>query len=108
MTVSVIAEAARIQTLLEGVPLPAKTKELVSYAAAQPGGASAATALRRLPKREFQSLDDVGEALAPVQPASRAKEKRPRRVSRRRGRDGHRQETRRLRCRSSTSARSWS
>jgi hypothetical protein len=81
MTVSVIAEAARIQTLLEGVPLPAKTKELVSYAAAQPGGASAATALRRLPKREFQSLDDVGEALAPVQPAPRAKEKRPRETS---------------------------
>jgi uncharacterized protein DUF2795 len=77
----VIAEAARIQALLEGVPLPAKTKELVRYAAAQRGGAAAASALRRLPEREFSSLDEVGEAIAPVQPAARPKQSTPRETS---------------------------
>lgn len=63
-----ITEAARVQAVLEGVSLPATTRELIAYAAGQPGGAEALPFLSRLGKREFRSLDEVGEALAPVQP----------------------------------------
>ena len=58
--------AAELQALLEGVPLPAHKQELVAYARSQ--GDPAAEELSSLPDREYRSLDDVGEALAPVQP----------------------------------------
>ena len=60
------ARAAELQVVLEGVPLPASKQELVAYAERQDGGA--AQHLRSLPEREYRSLDEVGEALAPVQP----------------------------------------
>jgi hypothetical protein len=60
-------EAAEIQILLEGVDLPAKKRELLAYAREQ--DADAATRLESLPEREYRSLDEVGEALAAVQPA---------------------------------------
>src|SRR5919204_2552121 len=59
--------AAELQVLLEGVPLPATKRELVAYARGQDG--DAARYLESLPDREYRSLDEVGEALAPVQPA---------------------------------------
>jgi Protein of unknown function (DUF2795) len=60
--------AAELQVLLEGVPLPAHKRELVAYARSQDG--HAARYLESLPDREYRSLDEVGEALAPVQPSS--------------------------------------
>ena len=63
------AEVATLQTLLEGVPLQASKSELIAYAQAQ-DGAMPLHFLQRLPEREYQSLDDVGEALAPVQVTS--------------------------------------
>jgi hypothetical protein len=60
-------EAAEIQVVLEGVDLPARKKELVAYARSQ--DERAAAALQALPEREYRSLDEVGEALNPVQPS---------------------------------------
>ena len=61
-------DVAELQVLLEGVPLPASKQELMDYARAEDGGRFAAL-LAQLPDREFASVDDVGEALLPVQPA---------------------------------------
>jgi hypothetical protein len=47
------------------VPLPAPRKALLEYA--REHDAEAARALESLPEREYRSLDEVGEALAPVQ-----------------------------------------
>lgn len=58
--------AAELQSVLEGVPLPAQKADLLAYAGDQ--DASAAADLQGLPDREYSSLDEVGEALAPVQP----------------------------------------
>ena len=58
--------AAELQVLLEGVPLPARKRELLAYARSQDEGAAAQ--LASLPDREYRSLDEVGEALAPDQP----------------------------------------
>ena len=58
--------AAELQALLEGVPLPARKQELLAYARSQEDGL--AEELASLPDREYRSLDEVGEALAPVQP----------------------------------------
>jgi hypothetical protein len=62
-------EAAEIQVVLEGVDLPAGKKELVAYARSQ--DERAAGVLQALPEREYRSLDEVGEALSPVQPSPR-------------------------------------
>lgn len=62
-------EAAELQVVLEGVALPARKDELVAYARSQDEGA--AERLTALPDGEYRSLDDVGEALAPVQPPRR-------------------------------------
>lgn len=57
-----------VQAVLEGVDLPATRRELIDYARRQRDGGTAASALERIPDREYESLDDVGEALAPAQP----------------------------------------
>jgi hypothetical protein len=63
------AAAARLQAALEGVDLPATVRELARYAAAQGAEPEALEALRRLPPgTRVRSLDEVGEALSPVQP----------------------------------------
>jgi hypothetical protein len=62
----VTADRARIEALLEGHPLPAARDDLIRYAEREDSGA--AQMLRRLPDREFRTLDEVGEALQPVQP----------------------------------------
>jgi Protein of unknown function (DUF2795) len=61
--------SAELQVLLEGVPLPASKQELVAHARRH--DAEAARFLEPLPDREYRSLDEVGEALAPVQPPRR-------------------------------------
>jgi Protein of unknown function (DUF2795) len=60
------ARAAELQALLEGVPLPASKQQLIDYL--WPQDARAAEELRALPDREYERLDDVGEALAPTEP----------------------------------------
>jgi hypothetical protein len=60
--------AAAVQSLLEGVPLPATRDELIEYACRQPDDEGYARELERLPDREYRALDEVGEELAPVQP----------------------------------------
>jgi hypothetical protein len=64
----VSAERARIEAILEGHPLPASRNDLISYAERE--DASVEELLRRIPDREYRSLDEVGEALAPAQPPS--------------------------------------
>jgi hypothetical protein len=59
--------AAELQVVLEGVALPAKKQQLLDYARTQ--DAAAVSDLEALPDREYSSLDEVGEALAPVQPS---------------------------------------
>ena len=70
-----IARAAELQVVLEGVALPATKDELVEYARAH--DEDAARRLEGLPDREYRSLDDVGEALAPVQPERREPDVKP-------------------------------
>ena len=69
--------AAEIQVALEGVKLPASRDELVRYAQTQePSLVAELQAL--LPERKYEALDDVGEALAPVQPSRGSEERLPR------------------------------
>jgi len=60
-------DVAVLQVLLEGVRLPAGKRELLDYAYAE-NGHRFTSLLRQLPEREFRSLDEVSEALRPVQP----------------------------------------
>jgi len=68
--------AAELQTLLEGVPLPAEKQDLLDYARRYDPGAAAD--LERLPDREYARLDDVGQALAPTEPKRPSPEQLPR------------------------------
>jgi hypothetical protein len=61
-------QTAELQTLLEGVDLPAGKKQLLAYARSQ--DEQAAGVLKALPDREYRSIDEVAEVLSPVQPAS--------------------------------------
>jgi hypothetical protein len=70
--------AARTQVALEGVPLPAATDALVRHARAAGADGQVVDALAGLPARRWGSLDDVGEAIAPVHPRPAAGLARPR------------------------------
>ena len=67
------ARLAELQVVLEGVALPAGKRELIEYARAQNGGEAFVGLLTGIPEREYRSLDEVGEALAPVQPTGKSK-----------------------------------
>ncbi len=58
-----------LQGLLEGVDLPASKTELIRYA--QLHDPDAAALLERIPDREYDRIDAVGEVLAGVQPRQR-------------------------------------
>jgi hypothetical protein len=62
-------EAALVQATLEGVALPASRSELIAYAHEHEAEGVVVAALLRLPDRDYEALDEVGEALAPVQPS---------------------------------------
>ena len=62
------ASAAELKTLLVGIALPAEKARLLEYAVQQRAEPPLLHALRSLPDREFESLDDVVEALLRVQP----------------------------------------
>lgn len=66
-----LRRAALVQALLEGVELPAEKPALVAYARAQGDDPGAVSAVEALPERRYASLDEVGEAIAPVQPSRR-------------------------------------
>jgi hypothetical protein len=63
-----LKDVAELQTLLEGVALPAEKQELLDYAERQGATASQLGMLQRLPGEEFGTIDEVAETLAPVQP----------------------------------------
>jgi Protein of unknown function (DUF2795) len=62
------ATVAQLKTALVGVPLPAQKSELLEYAVRQRIEPQQLEALRSLPDREFESLDEVTEELLHVQP----------------------------------------
>jgi Protein of unknown function (DUF2795) len=72
-------EAAEIQVLLEGVALPAKKRQLLAYARRE--DPDAVERLKAIPDREYRSLDEVGEALARVQPVTAEEAPTPREES---------------------------
>jgi hypothetical protein len=59
---------ALVESLIEGMPLPARRDEIVEYAQVEGAEENMLDALRALPDREYESADDIGEALRPVQP----------------------------------------
>jgi hypothetical protein len=61
--------AAVVQVVLEGVPLPAERSELLTYARRQGAPAEVAIALWSLERRQYGSLDEVGEAIVARQPS---------------------------------------
>jgi hypothetical protein len=68
------ALASRAQAVLEGVELPAKKSRLVAYAREQDPTGEVSRTLETIPDREYQSLDEVGEELVPVQPDRRSED----------------------------------
>jgi hypothetical protein len=70
-----LQRAAEIQVVLEGIALPASRDELVRYAALQ--DAEAAVELERIRDRTYESIDEVGEELAPTKPNLPAKQPVP-------------------------------
>jgi hypothetical protein len=62
------AAVAEIKTALVGVELPADKARLLEYAVRQHVEPQQLEALRSLPDREFESLDEVGDELLHVQP----------------------------------------
>ena len=62
-------DAAALQVVLEGVPLPAGKKELIAYAREQDGEARLLALLERIEEGEYRRIDEVGEAVAGVQPS---------------------------------------
>jgi hypothetical protein len=61
-----VQRAAQVQAVLQGAPLPATKSKLIAYARREDD--SVARDLTQIPDREYGSLDEVGEALVPVQP----------------------------------------
>jgi hypothetical protein len=67
--------AAQIQVVLEGISLPASRDALIRYARSE--DAEASRELERLPERDYDTIDAVGEALTHIQPARRERERLP-------------------------------
>lgn len=61
------AERAELEALLEGVALPATRSDIERYLRRY-GGASAVRLVKDLPRGRYSAIDEVGEALVPVQP----------------------------------------
>jgi hypothetical protein len=64
------SRVAELQALLEGVSLPATKGVLLDYARREGADPGALALLEALPDREYGWIDEVGETLHPVQPAS--------------------------------------
>jgi hypothetical protein len=61
-------EAAELKSTLQGISLPAEKPVLLEYAVRQRAEPVLVSALRSLPEREYESLDEVVEQLLLVQP----------------------------------------
>jgi hypothetical protein len=61
-------DVAVLQTLLEGVDLPADKDDLIRYAEREGATPSQLGMLQRLPDREFETIDETAEELVSVQP----------------------------------------
>ncbi len=64
------ARAARLQTLLDGVRLPAEKAELLEHAVRRRAEPPLIAILRRIPDRAYGSLDEVGRELIRLQSPS--------------------------------------
>lgn len=62
------AAVAELKTALVGVALPADKASLLEYAVQQRVEPHQLDALRTLPDREFESLDEIADELLHVQP----------------------------------------
>jgi hypothetical protein len=71
------SEIATLQAVLEGVDLPAAKTDLIRYAREQGSDRAELELLDRLPDRDYSSIDEVGEALAPVQPEASRNDELP-------------------------------
>jgi len=60
--------AAELKAVLVGVPLPAEKPKLLEYAVQQRAEPALLDALRGIPDRTYESLDEVSEVLLHVQP----------------------------------------
>jgi hypothetical protein len=60
--------AAELKATLHGITLPAEKPALLEYAVQQRAEPTLLSALRSLPEREYESLDDVVENLLDGQP----------------------------------------
>lgn len=60
-------DRARLEALLDGVPLPATKRDLTTHARHY-GDAATAALLEGIPDRRYATIDEVGEELEPVQP----------------------------------------
>ena len=72
-----IRTSALAQAVLEGVTLPAQRRQLIAYAIGEGADPGVLRALRLLPDDSYGSLDEVGEAIAPVQPVRVESERMP-------------------------------
>lgn len=63
------ATVAELQVLLEGVALPNERSSLVKYALHEGASGDHIALLRRLPERQYDTIDEVAEELVRVQPA---------------------------------------
>ena len=63
-----LLDVAVLQTLLEGVDLPAEKEDLIRYAEREGATPSQLGMLQRLPDREFETIDETAEELISVQP----------------------------------------
>src|SRR5438552_3926719 len=61
---------ATLESLLVGVPLPASKRRLLEYARRQPRAGESVPLLERIPDRDYDTLQDVGEVLEPRQVAA--------------------------------------
>jgi Protein of unknown function (DUF2795) len=62
------ASVAELQVVLEGVPLPSERSDLIRYALSQRASGEQIALLQGLPEREYDTIDEVAEELASVQP----------------------------------------
>lgn len=68
MTTVELSEVAELQVLLEGVALPNGRSSLVAYAQHEGATAWQLGALRSLPERRWDTIDEVAEEIVRVQP----------------------------------------
>jgi hypothetical protein len=71
------SSAAQLKSLLVGVDLPADKAQLLAYAVQQHADPQNVAALRSLPEREYESLDEMVEELLHVQPVRLEDEPQP-------------------------------